>query len=187
MIPTKAEAFSFFDRFQLPSQKRIHVQKVAQVALIMAKKLQANGTALNFELIEIAALLHDIDKNIPKQIGERHPDTAVRILTELGYAEIAEIVETHSLHCILDPVKQPKTWEQKLVYLSDKMVKSELIGIEVRFGLWFAENLPQAAQDELIASLPKVKALEAEIYQIGNFSFTDLQKEVQNNLSLSVL
>ena len=134
---------------------------------------QCTNVPIDQLLLQAAALLHDIDNNIPKLSGEKHPDTAVRILREEGMEEVAAIVATHSLHAILDPVNGPKTIEQKILYLADKMVKYEVIGVDARFKLWSKEHLPPDAQAVLDAAYPKVKALEKEILaKIGQKEYT---------------
>lgn len=179
MIPSRAQCLLLFDRFNLPSQKRIHVETVTELALFFAHKLTINNSQLtiNKNLVQAAALLHDIDKNIPRKEGERHPDTAVRILKDLGFNEVAEVVRRHPLHAILDPQLTPTTWEEKIVYLADKMTKYEVIGVDHRFKLWYKEGLPPDAVAELEAALPKVKALEQELFAVAGITFTDVQKE----------
>lgn len=174
MIPNRAQCLIFFDRYKLPSEKRIHVEVVTELALFFAKKIK-----INEKLLEAAALLHDIDKNIPRRERERHPDTAVRILKELGCPEVAEVVRRHPLHAILDPELAPRTWEEKFLYLADKMTKYEVIGVDHRFKLWYKEQLPPEAVKELDAAFTKVKALEKEVYEKLGITYNDVQKEFQ--------
>ena len=168
MIPTRSQCLLLFDKFELPSLKRVHVEAVTNLAKTLANKLKSKNAKLkiNLELLEAACLLHDIDKNIPPKKGERHPDSVVRVLNELGFSKVAQVIKKHPLHAILDPELMPQTWEEKLLYLADKMVKYEVIGVEYRFKLWYKENLPRAAGTQLDASYPKVKALEKEIFDL---------------------
>ncbi len=168
MIPNRQQCLLLFDKYHLPSLKRVHVEAVTNLALALAKKIieKHPEIKINLKLLEAACLLHDIDKNIPPKQGERHPDTATRVLQELGFNEVAEVVKKHSLHCILDQGLAPKTWEEKLLYLADKMVKYEVIGVEHRFKLWYKENLPQEAVEILNKSFPLVKQLEKEIFEL---------------------
>ncbi len=118
---------------------------------------------IDVQLLVAGALLHDIDKSIPKLPGEQHPDTAVRILREEGMDAVAALVRTHPLHAILEPAICPKTWEEKLLYLADKTVKQEIITVDKRFALWNDERLTKKAQTILDAAYPRVKDLEKEI------------------------
>ncbi len=164
MIPTEVQAKTLWDKYNLPQQKRIHVALVAKVAMFFAEQSnKATKLHINIELLKAAALLHDIDKNVPKLPGEQHPDAAVRILREEGMDEVADLVRTHPLHAILDPAIAPQTLEERLLFLADKMVKYEILTVDKRFALWNDEHLPPEKQDIFDRAYPKVKALEREI------------------------
>jgi len=170
MIPNADEAKKLWDTYHLPPQKRIHVTHVAELAVFLAGKI---NKPVNIHVLQVAALLHDIDKAAPKLHGEQHPDTAVRILREEGMGEVADVVATHSLYSILS-ARPPTTWEQKLLYLADKMVKYDIVGVDERFNLWNAEHLPPDAQKILDESYPLVKKLEQEVFNLAQISPDDI-------------
>lgn len=178
MIPTAAQAKVLWDVYSLPEAKRNHCMLVARVAVWFARSLSAKLSPLeiNTGLLEAAALLHDIDKNIPRLPGEHHPDTAVRVLYQQGFGEVADLVRTHPIHAILDLNISPKTWEEKILYLSDKMVKHSIITVDERFALWRAENLPPDAVAELDVAYKAVKALENELCSFVGVSPSDVAK-----------
>ena len=164
MIPTQKQAKKLWEVFSLPETKRTHCLWVARLAVWFGRNMaKRDGVRVDIKVLEAAALLHDIDKAIPRLVNECHPDTAVRVLREQGMDEVADLVKTHSLHAILDPSLSPKTWEAKILFLSDKMVKHAIIGVDERFALWRSERLPNRAAVELDAAYPKVKALEQEV------------------------
>lgn len=167
MIPSESQAKALWDKYELPEPKRRHVMLVAKVAEILADKI---NKPINKPLLIAGALLHDIDKAAHIHPGERHPDAAVRILREEGMPEVAALVKTHPLHAILDPSIAPKTWEEKLLYLADKMVKYEIITVDERFKLWNEEHLPPTEQDILDRAYPKVKGLEEEILHLAKLA-----------------
>jgi predicted hydrolase (HD superfamily) len=171
MIPTKSQVNALWEKYRLPESKRIHARLVAGVAMFFATKFQVDK-----RLLLAAALLHDIDKAAPKLPGERHPDGAVRLLREEGMGEVADVVRTHPLHAMLNPAIAPKTWEQKLLYLADKMVKYDIVGVDERFALWKAEKLPSQEQDIVDRSYPKVKELEQEVFKLAQISLNDILK-----------
>lgn len=168
MIPTEEQAKKLWEKYNLPDRKRRHVTLVANVAKLFATKIKAQSAKLkiNKALLVAGALLHDIDKNAPKLPWERHPDAAVRILQEEGMGEVARLVKTHPLHAILDPAIAPKTWEERLLYVADKMVKDDVIGVDARFAQWSDEHLPSEEQKILDAAYPKVKELEKEVLDL---------------------
>ncbi len=178
MIPTEDQAKKLWGKYALPEGKRRHVALVAKVARFLAQKCTVHSAqcTVNEKLLIAAALLHDIDKNAAKLPGEQHPDTGVRILREEGMGEVADLVKTHPLHAILNPTISPKTWEEKLLYLSDKMVKYEVIGVDERFRLWNEEHLPEQEQAVIDAAYPKVKQLEQEIFALINVRPQDVAK-----------
>lgn len=162
MIPNEHQCRQLWEKYGLSERKRKHVELVAKVARFFAQQINnVTNLPINQSLLSAAALLHDIDKNVEKLPGERHPDAGVRILTEEGMEEVAALVATHSLHTILTGL--PKTWEEKLLFLADKMVKDDVIGVDARFALWNDEYLPDDEQQILNAAYPKVKELESEI------------------------
>lgn len=161
MVPTYTEAIKLWKIYQLPENKKQHSLHVAKLAVFFASKLQKKREVkIQTDLLLAAALLHDIDKNIPRMDGEQHPDAGVRILRKLHMDKVAQVVRTHPLHAILDPTIAPVTWEEKLLFLADKMVKDDIITVEERFALWEKEQLPKKEQELLILAFPKVKELE---------------------------
>ena len=182
MIPTAKQIKVLWDTYHLPDAKRNHCDLVSTVALFFAHALRARHYELNTELLHAAALLHDIDKSIPQMPGQRHPHGAVHILGNAGFEEVAHVVKTHPLHAILDETIAPKTWEEKLLYLADKMVKQRVVGVDGRFALWRAENLPPQAVAELDAAYPKVKELEKEISENCGFAPEDVTNIVAEGI-----
>ena len=85
------------------------------------------------------------------------------MLCEKGFGEVADLIKTHSLPSILNQTNALKTWEEKLLFLSDKMVKAYIITVDERFRLWRKESLPQDTVIMLDATYPLVKALEKEV------------------------
>ena len=180
MIPTIDQAKQLWDTYHLPEAKRLHVTLVAKVAVFLARQLMEKHTEIqiNIPLLETAALLHDIDKAIPKREGERHPDAGVRVLREQGLTELATLIATHPVHMLLTPDIGPKSWEEKLLFLADKMVKYEVITVDKRFELWLAEPLPEMVKNELRQIYPKVKELEKEVFNLIQLDPVELARLV---------
>jgi predicted hydrolase (HD superfamily) len=179
MIPTEDQAKHLWIKYKVPESKRRHLELVGKVSSYIAQRLLIHDSrfTINPKLLVAAALLHDIDKAVPKLPGERHPDAAVRILREEGMPEVADLVVSHPLHLIIDPVTAPKTWEEKILFLSDKMVKYDIITVDARFKLWNDEHLPPDEQRILDRSYPKVKILEAEIFSLSGLSAKFIRDE----------
>ena len=176
MIPDVKTSKELWDKYELPLQKRIHVEMVGKVALILAKKWKERDTtiAIDENLLLNSALLHDIDKNIKKLPGEHHPDAGMRILKKEGMDEIAEVIRTHPLHMICSENTAPKTIEQRLLFLADKMTKYECIGIDKRFLIWKEDDCDEESQVILGTAYPKVVKLRDEILKSAGITEEDL-------------
>jgi putative nucleotidyltransferase with HDIG domain len=181
MIPDEKAIKGLWDTYHLPPNKRMHCEIVGKVALALARKLKFQNPSLkiNEQLLYAAALLHDIDKNIGKLEGECHPDAGVRILKKEGMDEVAETIRTHPLHMILDENAAPKTIEQQLLFIADKMTKQDFIGLEKRFQLWRTEDKDEISRKVLDASYPKVIALRDEIFRHAGITEEELAKLIK--------
>lgn len=166
MQSTDQIIYMLWEKYALPAKKRVHVSLVERVADFLARKLMEATPDIHIDLslLHKAALLHDIDNGVQFLPHEIHPDAAVRILRWEGLPEVADIVKTHSLYSVLDAGIMPQKWEEKVLYLSDKMVKYEIITVDKRFALWRAEQLPHEAVEKMNRCYPFVKKLEDEIF-----------------------
>ncbi|QAZ65866.1 DVU_1551 family NTP transferase [Solidesulfovibrio carbinolicus] len=126
-IPTVAEAEALLATQAVPPQGLAHARGVAAVALGLARSLNDAGAALDLELVEAAALLHDVAKGRP-----HHEQAGGELLFSLGFDQAAAIVAAHR-DIELSP-HQPVT-EREIVYLADKFVHGrQLVPVAVRFG-----------------------------------------------------
>jgi len=165
MIPDEKIIHALWDTYHFPQNKQMHSEMVARVALTLAKKWKQQDASITIDvnLLLAAVLLHDIDKNIEKLEGELHPDASVRILKKEGMGEVAEVIRTHPLHMICKDITAPKTIEQQLLFLADKMTKYECIGIDKRFLIWREEDYDEESQIILDTAYPKVVKLRDKI------------------------
>ncbi|KHK00570.1 DVU_1551 family NTP transferase [Desulfovibrio sp. TomC] len=146
--PTPAEAEALLAIQAVPPQGLGHARGVAAVAVALARSLNAAGAALDLELIEAAALLHDVAKGRP-----RHEAEGGRLLESLGFSRAAAIVAAH--RDIALPPQAPIT-EAEIVYLADKFVHgSRLVSVPERFG----QKLALFAHDpEAVAAITRRRA-----------------------------
>jgi len=186
MIPSKTDAQSLWITYHLPQKKQRHCQLVACAALYIATKLQEKEhVPIRTDLLLAGALLHDIDKDIPQTPGEQHPDGAVKLLHQLDMEEVAQLIKTHPLHAILDKSIAPVSLEEKILFLSDKMTKNDIIGVDKRFALWRGEHLPEKEQAILNASYPKVKQLEQELFLRAEVNLDDVINHCKNAILIT--
>jgi len=126
-IPSVAECMVLLhERCSTKSELLAHSRKVAQLALTLGQALNKRGLCLNLDLIAAAGLLHDMARG-----QYRHASTAGRILRDMDYPAVAEIVERHMN--VVIPYDRPVN-ECDVVCLSDKLVLGDLIvTLEERF------------------------------------------------------
>jgi CTP:molybdopterin cytidylyltransferase MocA len=129
-IPSVAEAEALLALEGTPQGGLAHARGVAAVAVALGRALLASGLALDMELLESAALLHDVAK--PRA---RHEAEGGRMLTELGFTRAAPIVAAHRDVSLADDA--PLT-EREIVFLADKFV----------FGRWLVP-VPERFQQKL--------------------------------------
>ena len=101
-----------------------HCRQVCRVSLLLTDHLGLPG--LNRELIRAAALLHDVTKTRSFQTDEDHAATGARLLTDLGYPEVARIVGQHVRleHYVLN---SSTPTDAEIVNYSDKRVLHDRI------------------------------------------------------------
>jgi hypothetical protein len=184
MIPSIEQCERVWDTYDFPEIKRIHVRAVWAVACVFIDHIRKTHPSLfiHKELIDAACLLHDIDKNVPKLPGERHPDASVRIMKQEGFDELVPVVRRHPLHMILDSEDAPQTVEEKIVYLSDKMAKYEPLGVAGRFALWNDEHLPSEAQKIVDTAYPLVCTLSDELCRMAGMSEDQIIREATEHI-----
>lgn len=125
-VPNRAECKEIWRRCCLDEGVIKHQEAVAETALRLGRNLAEKGEDIDLNLLEAAALLHDI-----KKTERNHPQRAAYFLEQLGYSQVAEVVAEHM---DIFGIEEEKVTEKELLYLADKMVKGEEeVGIEARF------------------------------------------------------
>ena len=94
-IPSKTDCFRLMAETGMLANIVVHSIQVCRVALLLADRLQAAGIELNRDLVEAAALLHDITKTRSLETGEKHAETGGQFLRQRGYPEVGTIVHQH--------------------------------------------------------------------------------------------
>jgi putative nucleotidyltransferase with HDIG domain len=101
-----------------------HSLKVMQVSLAITDNLKS-GVSVNRDLVQAAALLHDITKTKSLATREHHDASGGALLRELGFVSTAEIVEQHVI--ILNVNPEGRLEEREIVYYADKRVLHDTV------------------------------------------------------------
>ncbi len=129
-IPTKEECIRLLKDNKVPDNIIAHTKKVCEFSLKVCDSLEERGIKVNRNLVAAAALLHDIKKLKP---GE-HEIEGAKYIKSLGYPEVAVLIKKHGLKQSFNEEFIPKTWEEKIVFYSDKRVKNDrAVSIDERF------------------------------------------------------
>lgn len=158
---TENELHELLQKYHVPHHILAHMEKVAKVAAKIGKALQKKGIKVNLEVLRQGAMLHDIAKvcdfkeldlsmftgtytaedvqfwqMLIKTGGkDGHVKAGFNILRDLGEEELALIIKKHGYNSLIaeNPGDRPQTWEEKIIYYSDKRVKHDkVVSVEER-------------------------------------------------------
>jgi uncharacterized protein len=139
-----------------------HCLQVCRVSLLLTDHLGL--PSLNRDLIRAAALLHDITKTRSFQTREDHAETGARLLHDIGYPEVADIV---GQHVRLDRYFASRdTTEAEIVNYADKRVlHDKIVPLSERMGYILEKygSAPERKRDILLL-WEKTERLEERLF-----------------------
>ena len=94
-IPTRDQCFRMMSAMEMMDHIVVHSLQVCRVATYLTEHLNRQNGRLNMDLIQAAALLHDITKTRSFKTRENHAQTGGQWLAEKGYPEVGELVRQH--------------------------------------------------------------------------------------------
>lgn len=120
-----------WDHYHTPENVREHCRAVCIKAVHIGRTLNQAGCRLNLNLIQAAALLHDVAR--PQ---ENHAIKGSNILRREGYPEVAKIIEQH--HDLAKKGNREENSEipdeTEVVYIADKLIRgTKEVSLEERF------------------------------------------------------
>ena len=150
--PSRKECLVLLAEYHVPPHIVSHSKAVAKLAVFLAQRLNEKGEAVNIALLEGACLLHDLlrvhdfkesdynkfEQNLPEEEKAKwqqlrakykaisHEDAAYDILKD-KYPALALMIKRHRYMALLDEKEKPKSWEEKLLYYTDKRVMHDKI------------------------------------------------------------
>jgi len=187
-IPSDKEIALLYRRYHTPPHVQAHCRVVAELATELGMKFIAKGVNINVPLLRSSALLHDFVRVVDFKTFEPHTfptkptDEDVRVWQELRekyrgmhhadaaydllfkqYPAVADLILKHKF---LQIEKGFETWEEKILFYSDKRVKHDQIApLASRLEDGRRRNAPETFDTEKAAELDrKVFELEREIF-----------------------
>jgi len=116
MNPSRSQCLKWMDEFKLTPKIKRHCIKVSKVATFIAKEFSKK---IDVELVERAALLHDLDKIATLKDMKNHGRLTYDFLSAKGFRKLGKVADNAGLIKIN---KGLKTWEEKIVGYADKRV-----------------------------------------------------------------
>jgi hypothetical protein len=145
----------------------LHCRTVANLAVKLGTALNAAGLKLDLELLEAAALLHDLARCEPG-----HARVGAERLKGLGFPEVAELVAGHMDLPL--PLKNEIT-EVEILFLADKLVQGEQrVSLAERFAQAadrFCNDLQVKAK--IAARMATAQAIQQRMEQLWGRSLTE--------------
>lgn len=176
-VPDPERAEAILASYQLPEGIVRHSRGVARVAREAATLVAAAGVPVDADLVEAAALLHDVDKPDTRD-SLRHGIAAAATLTELGHPELAMPIASHPVTALLDEERYPRGWESVIVSVADRHVTQEFVTTDERI------NDLQARYPQYSAGLeearPRARALEAELAELAGLTVDELVERLRS-------
>ncbi len=151
-IPTIEQCYELLKQCSVPKHIVRHCEVAADFAVELAKRIAANGTAVNIDFVHRACLLHDImragdfhrplDEIFDEPVSEedikkwrqlshqydglRHEEAAYEFLKK-DWPQLALAIKKHAYKSLLDENTEPQTIEEKIVYYADKRVMHDKV------------------------------------------------------------
>jgi putative nucleotidyltransferase with HDIG domain len=178
VVPGRDQAQEILASLDLPEGIVVHSRGVARVAAEAARLVAAAGVPVDVRLVEVAALLHDIDKPETRAGGGVHGEVAAKRLTEMGFGELAAPVASHPVTCLLDDRCFPRGWPSVIVSVADRHVAQGFLTIDQRIDDMATRHAQYAV--ELEASRRPAHVLEAELCEAAGIEPDELLERLRS-------
>ncbi len=150
-VPSRVEAARLLLSLDPRPWHLRHSRGVGETAAWLALRIERRGIAVDRRLVEAAALLHDIDKILPRPDPASalpHGEAGAAWLSERGYPELARAVANHPVTRLADEERYRRwsafaTREERIVAYADKRCAQHLEPMSARFSRWEKRHVPR--------------------------------------------
>lgn len=179
-IPTRAECEALMVKYSMLPNIVEHSFQVMRVALAITDNLK-DSVSVDRDVVIAGALLHDITKTRSIKTKEKHAVSGGRLLRELGFQRIAEIVEEHIITKNLNLEGMPE--EKEIVCYADKRVTHEkIVTIEERIhDLMQRYGETEEIRNQILQNMKQVVAVEQKL---NRFMKVDIHDAIRENSEL---
>ena len=180
-IPTKDQCYQMMGEMKMMDHIVVHSLQVCRVATFLTEHLNQQRYGLNFDLIQSAALLHDITKTRSFETREDHALTGGEYLADRGYAEIGDLIRQHVK---LDTYSDTGTISEAEVlnYADKRVLHDEIVDLDRRMDYIVERYAETQADRERIKMLwQKTQKLEDKLFKDLSFAPEDLTNLIPHN------
>jgi putative nucleotidyltransferase with HDIG domain len=178
-IPTKEQCYQLICETRMLDHIVIHSLQVCRVATFLTGQLNKLENRLDYNLIQAAALLHDITKTRSFKTEENHALTGAQYLSDRGYPEVGNLVRQHVR---LDEYFSGQVIrEAEIINYADKRVlHDEIVSLDARLNYILERYAKETEHRERIHLLwQKTNDLEQRIFALLPFAQADLTQFIQ--------
>ena len=175
-VPTPERAEQLLASYALPDGVVRHSRGVARVAAEGARLVRSAGIPVDPQLVEIAALLHDVDKLETRRSGT-HGVVAASWMVDAGHEELAIPIASHPVTALLDEDRYPRGWPSVVLSVADRHVAQDFLTIDERIDD-MALRHPEF-REQLELSRRPAHALETELAEVAGLSVDELVERLR--------
>jgi putative nucleotidyltransferase with HDIG domain len=151
-----------------------HSIQVCRVGMCLVDHLKYQGIQMKGQLVQAAALLHDITKTRSFETEENHALTGGQVLTDLGYPEVGDLVRQH---VYLDDYSENQRLSEALIinYADKRVLHDRIVSLDERMSYIqerYGTRLEHTGRIQLL--LEKSTALEKQMFTYLPFLPDDL-------------
>ncbi len=169
-VPSRADAAALLLSLEPPAWHLRHVRAVAEIAGWLAARCAARGEPVDRSLVEAAALLHDVDKALPRTDAAgalSHGEGSAAWLGAHGFGELGPAVAGHSVIRLVGPGADrwlgAASLEERIVAYADKRAGQRLESMESRFAGWRRRYPDGWSAADQAAARARADVLEASV------------------------
>jgi hypothetical protein len=183
-VPGRVEAAELLLSLDPPAWFLRHARAVAEIAGWLAARIAGRGGAVDRALVESAALLHDVDKAVPRTHPARqlpHGEGSGTWLADRGHAELRGAVAAHPVTRLLDEgwaeqLLRGAPLEERIVAYADKRAGQRLEPMAARFASWHRRYPGSWSTAEAAAVTDRADRLERSVCAAAGIAPADVRR-----------
>lgn len=179
-VPSKKQCFQLIREMKMLDHIVVHSFQVCRVATFLVDHMKSYQLDLSRNLVQAAALLHDITKTRSFKTKENHAATGAQFLSKLGYPQLGHIVEQHVRLDTYFASQVPT--ESEIVNYSDKRVLHDrIVSLKERMD-YILEKYVKGSEyrQQHLWLWKKSEELESRLFSYVRFAPEDLNRLLDN-------